>query len=219
MELMVYINQDEAGKLTISRDGLYTLFEAEAPDSTGLVRLWAHGGGKSACLGVMQPWNGGLRLCRKFSALDMRSFPEPIMYISDCAEERLTENNIHNTTLAAKAEEENEEESLHKIEQDDKNIVEIKEKEDKHKIANIIEGTGNKVTQNNLHKTETDAHACPWPAEPPGEGLLWYTRPDGSLVAFDGISSLVALPLKAHARFPQGVERVIEGKKYLVFRY
>ena len=65
---------------------------------------------------------------------------------------------------------------------------------------------------------QTDFRACPWPAEPPEEGLLWYSRPDGSLVSFDGISTLLALPAELRAPVPGAAERVIEGKKYLVFR-
>jgi hypothetical protein len=48
---------------------------------------------------------------------------------------------------------------------------------------------------------------------------LWYRRTDGSLVAFDGISSLVAIPSALRGAVPKGAERMIEGKKYLVFRY
>ena len=67
MAIPVYINQEAAGALTVTRDGLYTVLETEAPHGGGLVRLWAHGGGKSAYLGVMEPQNGGLRLRRRLS--------------------------------------------------------------------------------------------------------------------------------------------------------
>ena len=108
MSIELLIDQQPAGTFTVSRDGLYTVFEAAAPKATGLVRLWVHGDGKSA---------------------------------------------------------------------------------------------------------------CPWPAEAPEEGLLWYSRGDGTLTAFDGISSLLALPAELRAPDAHTAERVIEGKKYLVFRY
>ena len=49
---------------SVERDGLYTVFEGSCrrPTRSGLVRLWVHGGGESAYLGVMEPRNGGLWL-------------------------------------------------------------------------------------------------------------------------------------------------------------
>jgi len=38
-------------------------------------------------------------------------------------------------------------------------------------------------------------------------------------VSFDGISSLLAIPAELRAPDARMTERVIEGKKYLVFRY
>ena len=169
MAIPVYINQEAAGALTVTRDGLYTVLETEAPHGSGLVRLWAHGGGKSAYLGVMEPQNGGLRLRRRLSRRELAAFPDPIEFVSD------------------------------------------REREESEKSA--------EEETESLHNTETDYSACPWPAQPPEEGLLWYSRGDGSLTAFDGISSLLALPAELRAPDPRMVERVIEGKKYLVFRY
>jgi hypothetical protein len=48
---------------------------------------------------------------------------------------------------------------------------------------------------------------------------LWLRRTDGSLVAHDGISSLVALPAKLRRETGGAVLRQIEGKEYIVFRY
>ena len=59
-------------------------------------------------------------------------------------------------------------------------------------------------------------------AQPPpaGEGdTLWFTTPDGALTTFDGQRSLVALPAD-ELRLPRwaaGAERVINGRKYIVF--
>lgn len=181
MEVPVIINGEERGRLRAVKDGLYTVLEAEVPgDSGALIRLWAHGEGKSAYLGVLQPWSNGLWLRRRLSRRELAAFPMPIAFASD--RERENEN----------------EESLHNIESADQ---------------------APSPQQDPEPRRETDAHSCPWPAEPPKEGLLWYRRGDGSLVSFDGISSLVAIPAELRASGLRAVERVIEGKKYLVFRY
>lgn len=60
-------------------------------------------------------------------------------------------------------------------------------------------------------------------AQPPrraesGE-LLWFRREDGSLTAFDGHVSLVALPAKLRRRVPGADLRRIDGVDYMVFHY
>ncbi len=69
-----------AGELTVRREGLYTVFEARLPPSRDLTRLWVAGGGRSACLGLMEPGEEGLRLCRRLSTAAQRDFPEPLEY-------------------------------------------------------------------------------------------------------------------------------------------
>ena len=179
MPILVYINQQPAGTLTVSQDGLYTVFEAEAPGTGGLVRLWAHGEGKSACLGVMEPRDSGLYLRRRFSRRELAAFPGEIAFVSD-------------------------------RERDGGEQTEAPQREEPEKAPENRERQG---------KRETDHKACPWPAEPPEEGLLWYRRPDGSLVSFDGVSSLLAIPAELRAPGGRMTQREIEGKKYLVFRY
>ena len=156
MEVPVLIDCREAGRLRIARDGLYTVLEAELPGRAGeIVRLWVHGGGKRAYLGVMQPWSRGLWLRRRLSRAELREFPDPIEYAADRA------------------------------------------------------GAA----------SEAEIPAPSLPESEPEEGLLWTRRPDGSLTAFDGVSRLLALPAKLRTPNPRAVERVIEGQKYLVFRY
>ena len=205
MTIPVYINHEAAGALAVTRDGLYTVLEIEAQHGGGLVRLWAHGGGKSAYLGVMEPQNGGLRLRRRLSRRELAAFPDPIEFVSD--RERDGEETAK------------EQEDLH-------NIVNIKEEAEpeQSESESITQGEtepeeSTEEEAESLHNTETDYSACPWPAQPPEEGLLWYSRGDGSLTAFDGVSSLLALPAELRAPDARTVERVIEGKKYLVFRY
>ena len=193
MAMPVYINQNLSGTLTLSQSGLYTVIEVSA-DAQGLVRLWAHGSGKSAYLGVMEPKDGGLYLCRRLSRRELAAFPAPIEFASD----RETEN-LHNEVNIIK-------EAL----ADEDNKTEDSSAENKPEPETNIKS---------LPNNQTDYRACPWPAEPPEDGLLWYRRADGSLVSFDGVSSLLAIPARLRAAPAQAVERVIEGEKYLVFRY
>jgi len=206
MTISVYINQELAGTLTVTRDGLYTVLEAEVPHGGGLVRLWAHGGGKSAYLGVMQPWNGGLWLRRRLSRRELAAFPDPIESVSDRERDgdEATERGSKDLHNEVNIKEETPSDAV----QPDSATPEEPEQE----------STAPEKAES-LHNAETDYSACPWPAQPPEDGLLWYARGDGSLTAFDGVSSLLALPAELRTSGAQTVERVIEGKKYLVFRY
>ena len=202
MTIPVYINQEVTGALAVTRDGLYTVLETEAPQGGGLVRLWAHGGGRSAYLGVMEPRNGGLRLRRRLSRRELAAFPDPIAFVSD--------------------RERDGEEAREEQEEDSHNTVNIKEEAppvESERLTLEKPADNGEEKAKSFRNTETDYSACPWPAQPPEEGLLWYSRGDGSLTAFDGISSLLALPAQLRAPDARMVEREIEGKKYLVFRY
>lgn len=204
MELPLMIAGEERGSLRLTREGLYTVLEAELPGVTDrLVRLWAHGGGESAYLGVMQPRSGGLWLCRRLSRRELARFPEPVEFASDREREE-SEGAERADTQSAEEDRESgedlpENESLHSMESD--------------RTTALNENEGG------VPDAETDLRSCPWPAEPPEEGLDWYGRPDGTLVAFDGVSSLVAIPARLRAPTGRAAEREIGGKKYLVFRY
>lgn len=52
-----------------------------------------------------------------------------------------------------------------------------------------------------------------------GAGLLWFSRPDGTLTAFDGERSIIALPTHAPGGKGRAVIREINGKRYMLFRY
>ena len=203
MSILLTIHQQSAGTVTISQEGLYTVLEARAPEAEGFVRLWAHGGGKSAYLGLMQPTESGLVLRRRLSRRELAAFPQPIETVSDREQDaedshKIVANNEINIT----------------------NDIQQAVSEESAVISREAgESTRETNTANGLHKNETDCRSCPWPAELPEEGLLWYSRADGSLTAFDGISSLLALPAELRAPDARAVERVIEGRRYLIFRY
>lgn len=106
MDYPIIIGGRLAGTLSESRSGLYTVFEARLPkDPGGLLRLYVHGGGESACLGLMEPQNGGLHLCRRMSALERRSLPTEIAFASDAPEslhniEPVSSEGLHNAKPA-----------------------------------------------------------------------------------------------------------------------
>ena len=113
MELPLIIDGAERGRVSFTRDGLYTVAEANLETDPGrLVRLWAQGGGESAYLGLMQPWSGGLYLRRKLSRRELMSFPQTIECVSD-REAAQSAPEPDALREAAEPEEEKREESLH----------------------------------------------------------------------------------------------------------
>ena len=69
------------GELRVTRRGALTLFEAEAEDGGGILRLSVYGGGREGYLGVMSPsGEGRVALRRQLSRAALRDFPEQIEY-------------------------------------------------------------------------------------------------------------------------------------------
>ena len=185
MDYPVFIAGEQAGTLRESQSGLYTLFETSLPeDPGGLVRLYVHGGGESAYLGLMTPAGKGLALCRRMSALERRALPAAIAFASDNP----------------------------------------KENADAPEPGGDISERPTTPEGGSLHNVcsppQTTSSVCPWPAPlPEGEGdLLWLRCTDGTLRAFDGVSSLVAFPAALKERSPGTALRRIDGADYLVFR-
>lgn len=83
MDYPLIIQGKRAGSLNVERQGLYTYISARAEAREGLLRVWVQGGGKEAYLGLMQPEEGGLYLCRRLSRRDMERFPAEIERASD----------------------------------------------------------------------------------------------------------------------------------------
>ena len=102
MDYPLIIGGREAGALREAQSGLYTVFEASlTEDPGGLVRLYVHGGGESAYLGLMQPVNAGLFLRRRLSALERRRLPAVISFASDTPESagEADPTSLHNTNF------------------------------------------------------------------------------------------------------------------------
>ena len=194
MEHPIIIDGNAAGSLTVSEDGLFTVFEATLPGYGELLRLSVYGGGREGYLGVMQPWSGGLYLRRRLSRSELRRMPETIEYAAPAglctpAEDgRATEGNTDGASAKAEAE-----------------SVQLSDEPRADSAGGEAEAAA-----------EHDAPA----AENSGEdGLLWFSRPDGTLTAFDGRSSIVAIPAELRRDAPGAVIKKINGRIYMLFRY
>ena len=100
MEYPLIIDGAEKGKLTVTQEGLYTVYEAQLDLSDDrLYRLWLHGVGDCAYLGLMQPWSGGMYLRKKLSRSQQQGFPQTIEFASN--EEK---TGLHNEIKPAETE-------------------------------------------------------------------------------------------------------------------
>ncbi len=86
-ERPVYLGGAEAGRLTLAREGLYLVLRADCEARPGLVRLWLHGAGGSAYLGLLRPEAGRLTLTRRYSRAEAAALPA-VAYASDEADGR-----------------------------------------------------------------------------------------------------------------------------------
>ena len=80
MDYPLMVEGQELGRLSVEKQGLFTVFEAHSRMREGLLRLSVYGEGREAYLGLMQPWSGGLFLRRKLSRAQLKAFPEEIEY-------------------------------------------------------------------------------------------------------------------------------------------
>ncbi len=196
MEHPIIIDGNAAGSLTVTEDGLFTVFEATLPGCGELLRLSVYGGGREGYLGVMQPWSGGLYLRRRLSRSELRRIPEVIEYAAPAglcttAEGgRAAEGNTDGASAKAEAEAES---------------VQLSDEPRADSAGGGAEAAA-----------EHDAPA----AENSGEdGLLWFSRPDGTLTAFDWRGSIVAIPAELRRDAPGAVIKKINGRIYMLFRY
>ena len=77
----------EIGSLRAHERGAMMVFEAEAADPGGVLRLSVYGGGREGYLGVMSPsGEGRVALRRSLSRAALRGFPERIEYAAPSGE-------------------------------------------------------------------------------------------------------------------------------------
>ena len=182
------------GKLTVSRQGPRTVFDAWCRPMEGIVRISVYGGGREGCLGVLAPEGDGLTLRRRFSRAELQGFPQVIERVGRAGEPAYPEGAAC-PLPQAEAPEPPEIETVSEPEQ----TAEAAAQPDSDCAAD----------------TETAPAAVPEDAA----GLNWYASPDGALVCFDGTHNLIALP-EGDERIPAGKtaqRRSIEGKDYLVY--
>lgn len=84
----VMLGGREIGTLRAYARGAMTVFEAEASDPGGVLRLSVYGGGREGYLGVMSPagQQGRVALRRSLSRAALRGFPESIEYAAQAGE-------------------------------------------------------------------------------------------------------------------------------------
>ena len=196
MEHPIIIDGNAAGSLTVAEDGLFTVFEATLPGYGELLRLSVYGGGREGYLGVMQPWSGGLYLRRRLSRSELRRMPEVIEYAAPAG--------LCTTAEGCRDAEGNTDGASAKVEAEAESV----QLSDEPRADSA--GGGAEAA------AEHDAPA----AENSGEdGLLWFSRPDGTLTAFDGRGSIVAIPAELRRDAPGAVIKKINGRIYMLFRY
>ena len=196
MEHPIIIDGNAAGSLTVTEDGLFTVFEATLPGCGELLRLSVYGGGREGYLGVMQPWSGGLYLRRRLSRSELRRIPEVIEYAAPAG--------LYTTAEGGRDAEGNTDGASAKVEAEAESV----QLSDEPRADSA--GGGAEAAAGH------DAPA----AENSGEdGLLWFSRPDGTLTAFDGRGSIVAIPAELRRNAPGAVIKKINGRIYMLFRY
>ena len=195
----ILVDGEKRGELVVSREGLYTVFEASLPDSGELTRLWIAGEGRSAYLGVMEPKGGELYLRRRLSTAELRKLPENIEYA--CTAEPAIE-----AAPAEPMDQESGDEEGGSPEPGDTGPPEAPieapeaprpEEDDELEMPEEEPESGD---------TEGDG------------GLLWFRRPDGSMTAFDGRQRFLALPAQLRREAPGARLMRLNGGDYMVFR-
>ena len=69
-----------AGEISVTREGLFWIFDAKCQMQEDIVRLSVFGNGQEAYLGVMEPKGDILTLTKKLSRTAVRDFPEEISF-------------------------------------------------------------------------------------------------------------------------------------------
>ena len=191
MDYPLLLGGEKAGTLRIEQQGLYTCMEVTAEAREGLLRIWVQGGGREACLGIMQPEGEGLSLRRRLSRRELAAFPQVIEQASD---QQLPP-------------------------QEEVNITQ-EPQEPEQTLALPLPAPAPTLEPQPEPEPAPPPEPEPQVAstvEPPT--LIWQERRDGSLVTEEGGHRLLALPASLR-HVPQGADlRRIGGREYLVFRY
>ena len=82
MDIPIYIDGKKQGILTIEREGPVTVMTGDMADVGRVVRLTVYGE-RAGYLGVSEPVDGRLRLARRLTPAQMRSFPQTPEYAAE----------------------------------------------------------------------------------------------------------------------------------------
>lgn len=85
-EYPILLRGEKKGILTVTQEGLNTVFAAKCEDPGRLLRLSVYGDSREGYLGVMQPENGVLRLTKRLSRTAMSAFPGKIEYAGEAGQ-------------------------------------------------------------------------------------------------------------------------------------
>ena len=83
MEYPLILGGETRGRVSVSREGLYTVVSATAESTGELTRLWLCGEGESFYLGVMREENGRLFFSKRYTRRECAAFPKNISFASD----------------------------------------------------------------------------------------------------------------------------------------
>ena len=192
MDYPLLLGGEEAGRLHVEQQGLYTCMEVSAEAREGLLRIWVQGGGREAYLGVLQPEEGGLSLRRRLSRRELAAFPTVIEQASD---QRLPPKEAPGITSASPE------------------PVSFPAPP-----AGMTVPAPALTPSAGTPEPEPRPEPAPDVVTEPTV-LLWQARRDGSLVAEEDGHRLLALPAKLRSTPPGADLRRIGGREYLVFRY
>ena len=221
-KLPIIIDGELCGAVEVSRRGGMTVFSARCRMLDGLLRLSVYGSGGEGYLGVMAPAGGELRLERSLSRTAMRGFPEQADFASRAG--------AGSAGAAGGAPVEDTAAPQPGAETESCGTEHAPGRCGGAQLPDAAE-TGISAPGETLPAPpvppvpgEAAAEEPEPPAQPAagdcaGDGLRWYSSPDGVLVTNGPGRSLAALPA-GDGRIPPGVPglpRCIEGRDYLVF--
>ena len=196
MDIPIIVSGKETGRLSVGREGPYTLFQGCCEDNGEVLRLSVYGGGREGRLGVMAPGEGGLTLRRKLSRAAMAAFPDTIEYAGPSGQapaQAAAPASGAAPGAAASAE--------------DRPAQETPSAPPREASFSAGEG-GSGLPGEPTPEQQTD-----------GAGLLWYSAGDGSLFTTWAGRHYRAIPMAAHG-LPESLmveRRIIEGVEYAIF--
>lgn len=82
----IILSGTESGELSVTRDGLYWVFDAKCDPQPELVRLSVFGESGEGYLGVMEPCGDRLVLTKRLSRAALSGFPSTITHAGKCGE-------------------------------------------------------------------------------------------------------------------------------------